>query len=68
MLKTINMNERLYYALTVERQSVNHIAGDIVVNTTTQENVVVGHIGSDISCNKIEESNGVPGGQYMPNK
>lgn len=62
------MNERLYYALTVERQSVNHITGNIVVNTTTQENVVVGHIGSDISCNKIEESNGVPGGQYMPNK
>lgn len=51
----------------VDRQFINHITGGIVVNTTTQDNIVVGHIDSDISCDKIEESNGVSGGQYMPN-
>ena len=50
----------------VDRLSINHIKADIVVNTTTQDNIVVGHIDSDISCDKLEESNGVPGGQYMP--
>ncbi|WP_346661719.1 hypothetical protein [uncultured Methanobrevibacter sp.] len=53
---------------TVNRLSVNHIKGDIVVNTTTQNNLVVGHIDSDVSCDKLQESNGVPGGQYMPGK
>lgn len=50
----------------VDRLSINHIKADIVVNTTTQDNIVVGHIDSDISCDKLEESNGVPGGQDMP--
>lgn len=29
--------------------SLNHIKGDIVINTTTQDNVVIGHIDNDIN-------------------
>ena len=51
---------------TVDRLSVNHIKGDIVVNTTTQNNIVVGHIDNDISCDKLSESSSPRGGQWMP--
>lgn len=38
---------------------INHIKADIVINTTTQDNIVIGHIDDDISSNtaKIINSN-----------
>ena len=46
------------------RQDISHIKGDIVVNTTTQNNVVIGHIDSDINLDhtkKNGQQSGVPG-------
>lgn len=45
------------------RKDISHIKGDIVVNTTTQNNVVIGHIDSDINLDhtkKNGQQSGVP--------
>lgn len=45
------------------RQDISHIKGDIVVNTTTQDNVVIGHVDSDINLDhtkKNGQQSGVP--------
>ena len=41
-----------------KRTEIKHIKGDIVVNTTTQTNLVIGHIDNDVSIDTTKKSTG----------
>lgn len=55
-----------YYSFTFElkeenitkRTEINHIKGDIVINTTTQNNLVIGHLDNDVSLSTTKKSTG----------
>ena len=55
-----------YYSFTFElkedgvdkRTEIKHIKGDIVTNTTTQDNLVIGHIDNDVSLSTTKKSTG----------
>jgi len=40
------------------RNDISHIKADIVMNTTTENNVVIGHIDQDISMSTVKKPTG----------